>query len=302
MNQSEDVSAARKRQYLFETLRILALKQDALSPRAIFDEIHSALRPSGIELESYPTQRGIPRFETITRFMTIRATKAGWMLKRNGLWEITPAGAEALSKYKTSDELGAAAAAAYKAWRKDRVIEEGVTDETQDGVSEPVALSTFSLEDAKERNREALEARVNALNPYELQDMVAALLRAMGYHVTYIAKPGRDRGLDIIAYRDALGTVLPRIKVQVKHRDQIGRPEIEKFVGVIRASDIGIYVSSGGFSPEARSEARTHRTHDLTLINLQDLIGLWTRHYGSIGENDKHFLPLEVVHFLAETS
>jgi hypothetical protein len=31
-------------------------------------------------------------------------------------------------------------------------------------------------------------------------------------------------------------------------------------------------VSTGGFSPEARMEARTHRTHSLTLIDLQELV------------------------------
>jgi restriction system protein len=196
--------------------------------------------------------------------------------------------------------LAAAATVAYKTWRKDRITQENAPDDEIAVIPKPESLSTFSLEDAKERNRETLEAKINALNPYELQDMVAALLRAMGYHVPYVAKPGRDRGLDIIAYRDPLGAVSPRIKVQVKHSGQIGRPEIEKFVGAIRGNDIGIYVSSGGFSPEARSEARTHRTHDLTLIDGQELIALWTRYYGAIEERDRNVLPLEAVYFLSD--
>jgi restriction system protein len=225
------------------------------------------------------------------------------MIKRDGLWEITPAGKEALEKYLTSDELGEAARVAYSAWRKSRGATESINeDDVADGVVRAEQLSSFSLEDAKERNRGALEAKLMSLGPYELQDMVAALLRAMGYYVPYVAKPGRDRGLDLVAYRDPLGAELPRIKIQVKHRDAIGRPEIEKFVGTIRANDIGIYVSSGGFTQEARSEARTHRTHDLTLIDAQDLIALWTEHYAKLQERDKRYLPLEVVHFLAETS
>ncbi len=42
----------------------------------------------------------------------------------------------------------------------------------------------------------------------------------MGYHVPFIAPPGRDGGVDAIAYKDPLGTVAPRIKVQVKHKEQ----------------------------------------------------------------------------------
>lgn len=42
--------------------------------------------------------------------------------------------------------------------------------------------------------------------PYEFQDLVAALLRAMGYYTPFIAPKGKDGGVDIIAYRDPLGT------------------------------------------------------------------------------------------------
>lgn len=299
---TEDVPRSRKHEYLMAAMQILASNEEPMSPRDVFSAMRSRLRPSGIELEHYPTEPGIPRFETITRWMTIRAVKAGWMVKRDGLWEITPDGAQALTKQPDSAALGAAAVASYNAWRRAQTIVESIPeDDSGEEIPPDVALSSSALEVAKEKNKEALGAKIKTLSPYELQDMVAALLRAMGYHVAYVAKPGRDRGLDIIAYRDPLGTSEPRIKVQVKHSEQIGRPELEKFVGAIRTSDIGIYVSSGGFSGEAKTEARTHRTHDLTLIDMSELIKLWTSYYGALEESAKRFLPLEVVHFLAET-
>ena len=42
----------------------------------------------------------------------------------------------------------------------------------------------------------------------------------MGYHVPFVAPPGRDGGVDVIAYKDPLGTVAPRIKAQIKHREE----------------------------------------------------------------------------------
>lgn len=90
-----------------------------------------------------------------------------------------------------------------------------------------------------------------------------------------------------------------RVKVQVKHREAIGRPEIDKFVGAIRTKNVGIYVSSGGFTRDAGSEARTHKTHDLTLIDLPELIRLWTQYYTSIEESARPYLPLEKVYFLS---
>jgi hypothetical protein len=77
MNRHEDVPPPRKREYLREAVRILAARQGAVSPREVFDEMRKTLQMSGIELEPYPTQPGIPRFETITRFTTIRAAKGG---------------------------------------------------------------------------------------------------------------------------------------------------------------------------------------------------------------------------------
>ena len=41
----------------------------------------------------------------------------------------------------------------------------------------------------------------------------------MGYYTPFVAPQGKDGGIDVIAYRDPLGTVSPRIKIQIKHRD-----------------------------------------------------------------------------------
>jgi restriction system protein len=55
------------------------------------------------------------------------------------------------------------------------------------------------------------------VDPYDFQDLVAAVLRAMGFRAASHA-PGMDRGVDIVAHPDAFGFQGPRIKVQVKHR------------------------------------------------------------------------------------
>ena len=42
----------------------------------------------------------------------------------------------------------------------------------------------------------------------------------MGYHVAWVAPPGKDRGIDILAWSDPLGTRPPRIKIQVKRHEE----------------------------------------------------------------------------------
>lgn len=306
MADASDVPGRRKAEYLQATLRFLTTKADGASPRSVMDQVKLELRPTGVELRPYPSQPGIPRYETIVRFMTLRATKAGWMLKRNGVWYITDDGKSALMMYPTVEALGAASTKLYAEWRKSRDSEMepggGNTEQIGAGI-EPLSLSSFTLEEAKERAAADISARLESMNPYAFQDMVAALLKAMGYYVASIAAPGKDRGIDIVAFKDPLGTELPRLKVQVKHTGtSVGRPDIQKFFGALSQGDIGIFVSLAGFSADAKDEARAHATAKITLIGADDLIRLWIQFYGKVDEAKKTFLPIEAVYFMAEIS
>jgi restriction system protein len=99
-----------------------------------------------------------------------------------------------------------------------------------------------------------------------MQELVAGVLRAMGYK-TRVSPAGPDRGRDIIASPDGFGFQPPRIVVEVKHRKgTMGAPEVRSFVGGLRQNDNGLYVSTGGFTREARYEAdRTNQ--NLTLMD-----------------------------------
>lgn len=57
------------------------------------------------------------------------------------------------------------------------------------------------------------------MDPFDFEELVAALLRSMGYFARRTEK-GPDRGVDVIATSDSLGLDSPRIKVQVKQRSQ----------------------------------------------------------------------------------
>jgi restriction system protein len=100
------------------------------------------------------------------------------------------------------------------------------------------------------------------MNPYDFQELVAGLLRAMGYYVTWIAPPGRDGGLDILAYGDPLGTRPPRIKVQVKRVGQkISSEILRSFMELLGDDDVGLYVSTAGFTPDLLRTLRTMPEH-----------------------------------------
>jgi hypothetical protein len=62
--------------------------------------------------------------------------------------------------------------------------------------------------------------------------------------------------------------------------------------------DIGLLVSSGGFTSDAEREARASHKH-VELMDLARLISLWKEHYASLREKGRNLLPLVQVHFLA---
>jgi restriction system protein len=111
------------------------------------------------------------------------------------------------------------------------------------------------LQDTEQRAMDFLQDPLSKLSWDQMQELVAGLLRAMGYK-TRISPAGPDRGKDIVASPDALGFVSPRIVTEVKHRKgAMGAPEVRAFAGGLRNHDNGLYVSTGGFSKEARYEA-----------------------------------------------
>ena len=132
------------------------------------------------------------------------------------------------------------------------------------------------------------------------EDLVAALLRAMGYYTPFIAPKGKDGGVDIIAYRDPLGTTAPQLKVQVKHypTSAISVDVVRSLLGVlVKEGEVGLLVTSGTFTSESKKEARNgHRC--LRLIDIDEFIDLWIRYYDRMSEEDKALLPIIPVYFL----
>jgi len=141
------------------------------------------------------------------------------------------------------------------------------------------------------QSHELIKDKVAALLPEEMEELVASILRAMGYKAK-VSPKGPDRGVDVIASPDGLGLTQPRIKAEVKHRDgSMGAPAIRGFIGALREGDSGLFVSTGGFTREARYEA-DRSTFPLTLVDLDDLADLIVSHYESFDLEGRALVPL----------
>jgi len=80
---------------------------------------------------------------------------------------------------------------AYRKWR----AENPVTREEDEEPDEQV-VEVPSYDDIEQKAIEGLQQYINAKNPYEFQELVAALLRGMGYYTPFVAPKGKDGGVD----------------------------------------------------------------------------------------------------------
>lgn len=157
-----------------------------------------------------------------------------------------------------------------------------------------------SEEDIVAKAEDFIEDRLVRLDWQELQELVAGLLRAMGYQ-TEISDPGPDRGVDIFASPDGLGLEEPRIFVEVKHRPTttMGGPEIRSFLGGRQPGDRCLYVSTGGFSKDARYEADRANV-PIKLVTLSKLRELLLQYYEELDPDIKTLVPLRRIYWPAD--
>jgi restriction system protein len=296
-----EITARRQGELLAGVFQVLQKYPDGLAAKDVLRQVSEIVPPTPFEAADYPNRPGDRRYEKIIRFSTIPFVRAGWLVKTKGTWTATEQGLAAFDKVGSNAESWFRAAdSLYRKWKKDQPERNAVPDVDEAEIEEETAVRT-TFEEATEAAFADIRAHVEAMSPYDFQDLVAALLEAMGYRVLWVAPPGPDRGVDIVAGSDPLGVQEPRIKVQVKHRftSATDVSDLRAFMAVLGSRDVGIFVSAGGFTKAARDEARNHETRRLTLLDLEQLLDLWISHYGKITEDRKLMLPLRPVYYLA---
>jgi len=173
---------------------------------------------------------------------------------------------------------------------KPQVIESDDVDDVESEAEE------YTLEGVENRANEAIKDKIANMHEDDIPELVAGLLRAMGYK-TKVSGKGSDRGKDIIASPDGLGLTDPRIYVEVKHRTaKMSSPEIRSFLGGRKAHDRCVYVSTGGFTKDGMYEAE-RATIPITLVDIDDLVDLLLEHYDGLDTKTRAMLPLAKIYY-----
>ena len=179
-----------------------------------------------------------------------------------------------------------------KYWTDVQAALEGKSSATEAEDPSDEEVSEESKRSLQENARERVKDKIVQLDDQEMEELLASLLRAMGFKAT-VSPVGPDRGVDVIASPDGLGLLEPRIKAEVKHRRNttIGSQDLRSFIGALRPGDRGIYLSTGGFSKDAKYEA-DRANIPITLLDLDGLARLIETHYDSFDTEARTLLPL----------
>lgn len=294
-----EVTVRRRGELVRAVFEVLIEHPDGLPAKDVLQTVANRVKLTDFEKADYPNRPGMRRFEKHVRFASIKAVKAGWLLKKKGEWTLTEGGRAAFKKYIDPEQFEREAGTLYRRWADARPESpEAEPDETD----EPEVSAEATIEEAEENAWREVERHLTSMPPYDFQRLVAALLTGMSYHVAWIAPPGKDGGIDILAHTDPLGTSTPRIKVQVKRQQaKVSVEGLRSFLAVLGDQDVGLFVSTGGFTSDAESEARHQEKRRVTLVDLEALFDLWTEHYDRIEEKERALLPLRSVYYLAPT-
>lgn len=129
------------------------------------------------------------------------------------------------------------------------------------------------------------------LKGYDLENFIADLLRAMGYHPKQ-SPHGGDSGIDIVAYKDELP---PRIVVQVKSQDSdIKETTIQSLKGAMSEGDFGLFVTLSNYTKNA--QRYLENTPRIRGINGTELVELILKYYEKLNDKYRKMIPLQMVY------
>jgi restriction system protein len=261
---------------------LLWMRPDGLPARDILTSLSDL--PGLADSESGTTSPiDSPTKEKVLRLATLPLVQAGWLVKNDkGRWYITEDGRQACRRFPSSQDL-------YK--EAVRLLEES---------KERAPLYAIALESAEEKSWELIQKYLHGARRLQFQTLIADLLKAMGYHLAWIAPPEKQHGqIDMVAYVDPLGVKGARILVQIKTKGQAVTLEgLKAFLAILGPEDYGLFISTGGFTHDVTEQIRSDLFRKTTLLDLEGFFDLWIKYYDELGQDARNRFPLKAVYFL----
>jgi restriction system protein len=117
---------------------------------------------------------------------------------------------------------------------------------------------------------------INNLSPRQFETLVVKVLVAMNYGTGIVTNYTNDGGIDGIIQADELG--FEKIYIQAKkYSGNVGRPDIQKFVGAMTGTNKGVFITTSDFATSV-SDYLKSRQENIVLINGDKLVELMYKH------------------------
>ncbi len=167
---------------IYAALTILKENGGEMRGKQVLEEVEKRVRLGEWERERYE-KTGYIRWRSVLHFFTIDLIKAGFLVKKKGVWFLTPEGDSALKLGEAG--LLDTAQKAYRQWRlkNPKLVE---IPEAEIVPPEESAEEQISADEIEQSAYEQIENHINKKTPYEFQDLAAALLRGMGYFTPFM--------------------------------------------------------------------------------------------------------------------
>lgn len=295
-----NITRGRTGEFVRKLFEFLLKEPEGMAAATAIDAVRKSVALTDYEAGDYAS--GGQRFEKILRFATVDCVKAGWLHKNKGVWSVTDAGQKAYSKYSNPEAFYKEACRLYAMWKSKREaasVQPGEAAQAE-AIEEAAEKLSVTVEAAIDHAWAEVSSFLHSTDPFDFQEMVADLLRAMGYHVSWVSPPGKDDGVDVIAFTDPLAVAGPRIKAQVKRwQYKVDSDQLKSFLATLSNGDVGIYICLAGFTKDAQSYARNQETRRVTLIDARRFFELWVENYQKLADEARRRLPIVPVYFLA---
>ena len=123
--------------------------------------------------EKENTKSGYPRWKIYLQFFSIELSIAGYIIRNKGVWHLTEEGQNALKQSPEDFFIGFHSI--YKEHVKKQKVDKSILVDKIGDIKE----IPNELEDLQSRATSGIIDYINQKNPYDFQELVAALLRSM---------------------------------------------------------------------------------------------------------------------------
>lgn len=151
-----------------------------------------------------------------------------------------------------------------------------------------------AIEDANKATKEKLRDLLYKMPPRAFELLIGDLLSEAGYEDVEVTARSGDEGIDVRARLTAGGIADVNAAIQVKryNKKNVQTPTIRELRGSLDPDEIGVVITTSGFSSGAKEEAQKASRTPIKLINGTDLVELLVQH--RVGVNRRQLEVLEL--------